>query len=40
MSGKANIRTIAQILVAWISTLPAGLALGAAAYWIFLKAGL
>jgi PiT family inorganic phosphate transporter len=32
VSGQARWKTVAQILLAWVSTLPAGLALGAASY--------
>jgi PiT family inorganic phosphate transporter len=34
ITGQGNYRTMLKILVAWVTTLPAGAALGAAGYWL------
>jgi PiT family inorganic phosphate transporter len=39
VNGKRNWRTIGHILLAWISTLPLGLALGAGLYGLFRVMG-
>ena len=39
VNGRRDWRTIAQILMAWLTTLPLGLALGAGLYWILKTTG-
>jgi PiT family inorganic phosphate transporter len=34
VTGQADVRTIAKILIAWVTTLPAAVLLGASAFWI------
>jgi PiT family inorganic phosphate transporter len=39
VNGKRDWRTIGQIVAAWATTLPMGLALGAGMYWLFGNLG-